>query len=171
MILMQIVNPPEKHKDEASSDEEQLRSRRGRSKLERWTSNKDRNFTTTSISSSSVRNKDIDALPNSGAPMVNGLHEEPSKKAEDKPQPSVEDEDTGTDRNVKPKVMEDKHLDTVAKLKKRSERFKLLMPSEKETVAIKTTESEPLPPVHTETAPVSEIKPDRPARKRRWTGN
>lgn len=161
---------PKKHKEEASSDEEQANSRRGRSKLERWTSNKDRDFSTTSISSSSVRNKDIDTL-NTGAPMVNGLHEELSKKIEDKPQPSVEDKDTSTDRNVKPELMEDKHLDTVAKLKKRSERFKLPMPSEKETVAIKKTESEPLPPAETETAPVSEIKPERPARKRRWTGN
>lgn len=60
------------------------------------------------------------------------------------------------DGEVKPE--EDIHLDTVAKLKKQSERFKLPLPSEKELGAGKKIENEQLPPVQTESHTDSEIK-------------
>ncbi|CAI9787410.1 unnamed protein product [Fraxinus pennsylvanica] len=161
-----------KHKEEVSSDEERPSSRQGRSKLERWTSHKDRDFGITITSkSSSSKSKDIDTYTASGASLV--LPNEPSKQVEDKTQPSSKEKDTGgaevNDADTKP--MDDIHLDTVAKLKKRSERFKLPMPSEKDAMVIKKMESEPLPSGQIETQPDSEIKPERPARKRRWTGN
>ncbi|PIN09063.1 hypothetical protein CDL12_18350 [Handroanthus impetiginosus] len=160
-----------KHREEASSDDEQSGSKRGRSKLERWTSHKERDFGITTMPSSSLKNKDKDAYNSSRPSLVSRPPEETSKKAEDKPQPLVDDKDTGAEtNNVNSKVMEDKHLDTVAKLKKRSERFKLPLPSEKDAVAIKKMESEPLPS-GTEIRPDSEIKSERPARKRRWTSS
>ncbi|KAL2228366.1 UNVERIFIED_CONTAM: FIP1V-like protein [Sesamum indicum] len=167
------VNDTRKHQEEASSDDEQAASRRGRSKLERWTSHKERDFNVTSTSSSSLKkNKDVETYNSSGASLVSRVPDEPPKKVEGKPQPSVDDKDPGGEtNNANPKVMEDKHLDTVAKLKKRSERFKLPLPSEKDTAPLKKMESEPLPPPQTENRTDSEIKPERPARKRRWTGN
>jgi hypothetical protein len=62
-------------------------------------------------------------------------------------------------------------LDTVEKLKKRSERFKLPMPSEKDAFSVKKMESEAVPSVKPETPADSEIKPERPPRKRRWISN
>lgn len=168
-----------KHGEEGgSSDDEQSESRRGRSKLERWTSHKERDFGVTPIPSSSLKkNKDIDTY-NSGAPsLVTRIPEEPSNKVEGNMHTPVDNKDTsgggsgGETNNANVKAVEDKHLDTVEKLKKRSERFKLPMPSEKEAVVIKKMESEPLPSGPTETRPDSEIKSERPPRKRRWTGN
>ncbi|KAL1548957.1 FIP1[V]-like protein [Salvia divinorum] len=160
-----------KHKEEASTDEEQPDSRRGRSKLERWTSHKERDFGITPAPPSSLKKRDRDTQNSSGA---RGPHEDPPGKMEDKPQPPVVDNKDGgpemNSDNTKASVVEDKHLDTVAKLKKRSERFKLPMPIDKDTVAVKETEP-PLLPNQPETRPDSEIKSERPARKRRWTGN
>lgn len=82
----------------------------------------------------------------------------------------IKDADTKQlDADTKP--LEDRHLDTVEKLKKRSERFRLPMPSEKEAATIKKLESEVLPTTNSETPVESEIKPERPARKRRWISN
>ncbi|KAL2482778.1 FIP1[V]-like protein [Forsythia ovata] len=132
-------------------------------------------FSTTS-KLSSLKSKDIDTHIASGASLVSKLPDEPSKQVEDKTQPlakEAKEKDTAgaevNDADTKP--MDDRHLDTVAKLKKRSERFKLPMPSEKDAMVIKKIESEPLPSGQTETRTDSEIKPERPARKRRWTGN
>ncbi|XP_047945439.1 FIP1[V]-like protein [Salvia hispanica] len=158
-----------KHKEEASTDEEQPDSRRGRSKLERWTSHKERDF---GMTPSSLKKRDRDTHNNSGA---RGPHEDPPGKTEDKPQPPVVDNKDGVPEmnsdSTKAAVVEDKHLDTVAKLKKRSERFKLPMPIDKDAVAAKKETEPPLPPNQPETRPDSEIKSERPARKRRWTGN
>ena len=74
-------------------------------------------------------------------------------------------------KNVDAKPLEDRHLDTIAKLKKRSELFKLPMPSEKEAMEIKKKESESLPSAQSEHRTDSKIKPERPARKRRWISN
>ncbi|KAL3629622.1 hypothetical protein CASFOL_026844 [Castilleja foliolosa] len=148
---------------EASSDDEQTTdSRRGRSKLERWTSHLERDFSTTKtlLSSSSKKSKHLDTYNSSEAPL-------PSKKAED-------DKDANDETNhANAKATdENTHTDTVEKLKKRSERFKLPMPSEKEALAIKKIVNEPLPSsAQTENRRDSEIKPERPPRKRRWTGN
>lgn len=66
--------------------------------------------------------------------------------------------------------MDGRHLDTVEKLKRRSERFKLPLASEKDPLAIKKMESEPLPSSQIDTpAPTNaEVKHERPPRKRRW---
>ncbi|KAG0466015.1 hypothetical protein HPP92_020179 [Vanilla planifolia] len=72
----------------------------------------------------------------------------------------------------------DRHLDTVAKLRMRSERFKLPMPGEKDKdiVSNKKSENEPLTVFHGEAAfhiaaSEKDIKIERPARKRKWTGS
>ncbi|KAL8040804.1 hypothetical protein ABFX02_10G123400 [Erythranthe guttata] len=159
-----------KHREEVSSDDEQLDSKKGRSKLERWTSHKERDF----------------GGPTMPPSLPNKPPEESSRKIQDAkpPQPPlVEENDTvpeTNNNNVNPKAATEdnnKHLDTVEKLKKRSERFKLPMKNEKDvsTTTVKNIESEKqptLPLVQTETRPTdSEIKSERPARKRRWTGN
>ncbi|GER44582.1 homolog of yeast FIP1 [Striga asiatica] len=152
--------------EEASSDEEQQSSsRRGRSKFERWTSHQERD---PSISSSSFRktNKDSDTQ-NSGSISLIPLKAESNNK----PESSVDNKDSSAKPIVDDNNNNNKHMDTVEKLKKRSERFKLPMPSGKEAVAVKKMESEPLPSSQTEVCPDLEIKPERPARKRRWTGN
>lgn len=194
-----------KHREDASSDEEQQDSRRGRSKLERWTSHKERDFFIKSKSSSALKFKDINRnssgqveagkLPseplkpadtsalkfkdidrnNSGPVEAGKLLGEPLKPADtgDSQRPLAEDRDV-SDLEVKDadtKPVEDRHLDTVEKLKKRSERFKLPMPGEKDALAIKKMDSEALPSVKSGTPVESEIKQERPARKRRWISN
>lgn len=157
-----------KHKEDASSDDEQQDSRRGRSKLERWTSHKERDFgIATKKSSSSLKVKEIEKDNNGGPSLA-------SKKLLDETltnqHPPVDEKDDVNPeiKNIDAKPLEDKHSDTVEKLKKRSERFKLPMPSEKEAVVIKKMENEPLPSTQSEVRADSEVKPERPARKRRW---
>jgi hypothetical protein len=65
----------------------------------------------------------------------------------------------------------DHHLDTVERLKRRSERFKLPMPGEKEVPQSKKVDTEVQPPQNESAAADMEVKPERPARKRRWTGS
>uniref|UniRef100_UPI001CB9B113 FIP1[V]-like protein n=1 Tax=Erigeron canadensis TaxID=72917 RepID=UPI001CB9B113 len=151
-----------KHKENASSEDEQQESKKGRSKLERWTSHKDRDFNLPTKTSASLDLKETDRYNDNGPPSK--PLEESSKPQEiiETPKPLAEE------KNDDPKP-EDKHLDTVEKLKKRSERFKLPMPSEKEALIIKKIENEPLPSVQPEIRPESDVKPERPARKRRWT--
>ncbi|CAA0806505.1 FIP1 [Striga hermonthica] len=149
--------------EEASSDDEhRTRSKRGRSKFERWTSHQEKDLTTTSISpSSSFRNTNKDSdTPNSGLASLKIMENNKSEAlAHDK------------GASAKPVIDDSRHMDTVEKLKKRSERFKLPMPGGKEAVAVKKVERESLPSAQTEIQPDLEIKPERPARKRRWAGN
>ncbi|GFS39015.1 FIP1[V]-like protein [Actinidia rufa] len=165
-----------KHREDASSDDEQQNLKRGRSKLERWTSHKERDFNIGAKSSSSLKVvKEIDKDNNEGSSLASKLPDEYSKTDETiiNQHPPGDEKDAGDPemKNVDVKSLEDKHLDTVAKLKKRSERFKLPMPSEKEAMVIKKMESEPLPLDQTEACADSEVKPERPARKRRWISN
>ncbi|KAL6534849.1 hypothetical protein OROGR_013524 [Orobanche gracilis] len=158
-----------KHGEEDSSDDEQPSdSRRGRSKMERWTSShQERDSNITSISSPSSSLKKGKDFPDTHNGSVASLSSFPSKKVE----PSVDDKDGSSEtNNASAKAVDVKHMDTVEKLKKRSERFKLPMPSGKEALAIKKIVSEPLPSVQTENRLNSEIKHERPPRKRRWTG-
>ncbi|MED6132551.1 hypothetical protein PIB30_020035, partial [Stylosanthes scabra] len=163
---------PRKHREDISSDEEHQDSHRGRSKLERWTSHKERDF---SISSkSSLQFKEVDKNNKDGSSEAGKPVDESSKTMDidnhllsteggDSVDLECKDADTKQlgDR-------QDRHLDTVERLKKRSERFKLPMPSEKEALAIKKLESEPLPSANSENPVESEVKQERPARKRRW---
>ncbi|KAI7731650.1 hypothetical protein M8C21_020329 [Ambrosia artemisiifolia] len=100
-------------------------------------------------------------------------HNGPSTKLPEesiKPQENIEkSKSLLEEKNEDAKPLEDKHLDTVEKLKKRNERFKLPMPIEKEALAVKKIENEPLVSALPETRPESEVKPERPARKRRLT--
>ncbi|KAF3665981.1 FIP1[V]-like protein [Capsicum annuum] len=161
-----------KHQEAASSDEEQEDSRRGRSKLERWTSHKERDFGV-DAKSSSLNMKDNDVHKGTGTSLANKNQDEALKTAEDDQQPAGNNKNGGVPEinNVETKPMEDKHLETVEKLKKRSERFKLPMPSEKEAPVSKKVEGDPLSSVQSEIPPDSEVKPERPARRRRWTSN
>lgn len=62
-----------KHNEDASSDDEQRDSRRGRSKLERWTSHKERDFNINSkSSSSSMKVKEIDKCKNGASKLASG---------------------------------------------------------------------------------------------------
>lgn len=143
-----------KEKENASSEDEQ--SKKGRSKLERWTSHKETDY--------GLDIKEINVKYKDNGPATKLLEEsnKPQGNAE-KSKPLVEE----THEDVKPP--EDKHLDTVEKLKKRSERFKLPMPSEKDALAIKKIENEPLPSAQVEARPESDVKPERRPRKRLWT--
>ena len=177
------LNSSKRLKKNASSDDEQQDSRRGRSKLERWTSHKERDYNI-SKSSASLKFKETDRNNNGGSLQGNKLSDEPPKKVEtvekqakietvekhctgeeEKDVADAENKDTDT------KPSEDRHLDTVEKLKKRSERFKLPMPSEKDAFSVKKMESEAVLSVKPETPADSEIKPERPPRKRRWISN
>ncbi|KAJ8562208.1 hypothetical protein K7X08_011499 [Anisodus acutangulus] len=162
-----------KHQEAASSDDEQEDSRRGRSKLERWASHKDRDFGIDAKSSSSLNMKDNDVHKGTGTSLANKNQAEALKMVEDNQQPAAINKNGGGPEinNVETKPMEDKHLETVEKLKKRSERFKLPMPSEKEAPVNKKVEADPLSSVPSEIRPDSEVKPERPARRRRWTSN
>ncbi|KAL5698874.1 hypothetical protein ACHQM5_029853 [Ranunculus cassubicifolius] len=156
-----------KHKEDApppSDDEQQQISRKGRSKLERWTSNKDRDDNNVS------KAKETDEQTRTVGSVEEQRHHLP-----------IEDESNKDDTE---KVGDEKHLDTVAKLKKRSERFKTPMPGDKEkdstaattntnssNTAYRKPENEATITTSTQTEMVSgdaEVKTDRPARKRRW---
>lgn len=163
-----------KHQDGISSDDEQQDSYRGRSKLERWTSHTERDFSINK-SSTSLKFKDIDKDNNGGSSEVGKPMEESAKTVDgDNQQVLMAEARDSVDmesRDGDSKESGDRNLDTVERLKKRSERFKLPMPSEKEAQVIKKLESEPLPSTKTENPVESEVKQERPARKRRWISN
>lgn len=170
-----------RHREDASSDDEQQDLKKGRSKLERWTSHKERDFSINSKSSSTLKFKELDRNDNRGSSDASKLPDDSSKPVEsvDNQHPLAE-ENAGDvdikDAESKPldtdTTLEGRHLDTVEKLKKRSERFKLPLPSEKEASTIKKIETEVLPSPNSDPPVVeSEIKPERPARKRRWISN
>ncbi|KMT03566.1 hypothetical protein BVRB_8g192420 [Beta vulgaris subsp. vulgaris] len=160
--------------DDASSDDELHDSKRGRSKLERWTSHKERDYDVYS-KSSSLKHKAICKDKNAGSATSSGIHDEFAKKVEavDSNQPlplAAIKEGGGSEKEGDERPMDGRHLDTVEKLKRRSERFKLPLASEKDPLAIKKMESEPLPSSQIDTpAPTNaEVKHERPPRKRRW---
>ncbi|GAB4832712.1 hypothetical protein Ancab_006730 [Ancistrocladus abbreviatus] len=163
------------HREDVASDDEQQGSKRGRSKLQRWTSHKERTFLSHAKSSSSLQVKVTDRENGGGSASATQVSEKSSRKIEgvDNIFSVTKGKDAGgTDSKdaTDSKPLEDRRLDTVAKLKKRSERFKLPMPSEKDPQAIKKVESEPLPS-QGGTPANSEVKQERPARKRRWVGS
>ncbi|KAL5209336.1 hypothetical protein ABZP36_004959 [Zizania latifolia] len=152
--------------DPMSDDENHDDSRRGRSKLERWTSHKEIDYSsvdnenkpTFSSIKSDVQVPIADELGKSEMVTVAGNSELKSS------------DDTGQtfDKTAEER---DRHLDTVERLKRRSERFKLPMPGEKDVPQIKKADTEVLPPQNESPAADLEVKPERPARKRRWTGS
>lgn len=165
-----------KHREDGSSEDEQQDSKRGRSKLERWTSHTERDYSINSRSSSSLKFKETDRTNNGGSFEASRPPDEISVKTVevvDSQHPLAEEKDASDleSKDVDTKPLEDRHLDTVEKLKKRSERFKLPMPSEKETLTVRKMENEALPSAKSEAPTDSEIKQERPPRKRRWISN
>ncbi|CAI0542471.1 unnamed protein product [Linum tenue] len=166
-------NSSKRAKEDASSDEEQPDSKKGRSKLERWTSHKEKEFNMNNKSAPSAKLKNGDKNDDGG----------PSEKVQsvERQHPVVEEKDGGGDntenKDGDKKQLDDRHLETVEKLKKRSERFKLPLPLEKDgSTTVKKIETPdalpPMPPVNkTEPVADAEVKPERPARRRRWVGN
>ncbi|CAL0304927.1 unnamed protein product [Lupinus luteus] len=168
-------HPLSRKRQEGISDDEHQDIQRGRSKLERWTSHKERDFSIGSKSSSSSKFKGIDK-DNNIKPSDAGKPVDDSAKRVDVDNQHLllaEGKDTvemdSKDSDIKGSG--DQQLDTVQRLKKRSERFKLPMPSEKEALAMKKSDNEPPPSVKSEIPVDSEVKHERPPRKRRWISN
>uniref|UniRef100_A0A2P2LM47 Uncharacterized protein MANES_14G111700 n=1 Tax=Rhizophora mucronata TaxID=61149 RepID=A0A2P2LM47_RHIMU len=168
-----VQNPSKRQREEALSADELEESRRGRSKLERWTSHKERDYSINSKSSASLKFKEINKNGNGVSSEASKLPTKPPKRAEPvQNQPFGEDKDASdANKDSDTKPLEDRHLDTVEKLKKRGERFKLPMPGDKDPLALKKKENEAVPSINTEAPTDSAIKPERPARKRRWISN
>lgn len=164
-----------KHREDASSEDEQHDSKRGRSKLERWTSHTERDYSINGRSSSSLKFKEIDRNNNGASIEASKPPDEFTKTVEavDNRHPLTDEKDVSDleSKDVETKPLEERHLDTVEKLKKRSERFKLPMPREKESSTTKKMESEALPSSKSEPSEDLEIKQERPPRKRRWISN
>ncbi|KAG6473341.1 hypothetical protein ZIOFF_067256 [Zingiber officinale] len=149
--------------DEPASDDENQSSRRGRSKLERWTSNKERDYDAINNTEALSSLKDIEGN------MDNRVQADALTKNEVNNITSQSDVKDDAGQVVdKTNDDQDRHLDTVAKLKKRSERFKLPMPRDKENGSNRKLDTE-VQLSNNEASVDSEIKPERPARKRRWT--
>ncbi|PKA46898.1 hypothetical protein AXF42_Ash021258 [Apostasia shenzhenica] len=158
-----LLPAPNHGSEDPASDDEHDESRRGRSKLERWASHKERDYNTFD-----------DNIPSSSS-VAKHVEDSDAKNPEDadmRASDAVQVSDKAGDER-------ERHLDTVAKLRMRSERFKLPMPSEKEKdlTGNKKVENE-TSVMENEVAPTPaasstdmDIKPERPARKRRWTGS
>ncbi|KAH9608082.1 hypothetical protein KSS87_016523 [Heliosperma pusillum] len=145
-------------RDGVSRDDKQQDSKRGRSKLERWTSHKDRDLDVNS-KSSSLKIKETSRNRNaSGSTSLIG--DESAKNVEES---LGEAKESGEGSEVKD-VVDGRHLDAVERLKRRRERFKQELASEKDTPAIKKTENESIP----DTPVNPQVKQERPPRKRRW---
>ncbi|MBA0699887.1 hypothetical protein Goari_001488, partial [Gossypium aridum] len=174
-------NSSRKHKEDASSEDELRESKRGRSKLERWTSHTERDYSINSKSSASLKFKETEKINNVVSSESNKVPDGPGKSVEPVEhfpplsdnkgvgEPEIKEADTRPSEDQHLDTVE-KHLDTVEKQKKRSERFKLPISREKDTLATKT-ENEALPSTENETPVDSDIKHERPARKRRWVSN
>ncbi|KAG2535584.1 FIP1[V]-like protein [Panicum virgatum] len=157
-----LVNQVE---EEAISDDENNEdSRRGRSKLERWTSHKEIEYSNIDDDSTQTFS-DIKADVQAPTTDELGKSEVSAAVGNSDIKSSV---DTG---QTSDKITEgrDRHLDTVERLKRRSERFKLPMPGEKDAPQSKKVDNEVQLPQNESAAADMEVKPERPARKRRWT--
>lgn len=157
-------------REEVSTDDEQHNSKRGRSKLERWTSHKDRDYEAYS-KSTSLKIKEFNKDKNTGS-GPSGVHDESAKKVEagngNQPLAGGKEGGSSEGKDGDERPMDGRHMDTVEKLKRRSERFKLPLTSEKDPLTIKKLENEPLPSPQKDTPSNAEVKPERPPRKRRW---
>jgi hypothetical protein len=151
-----LVNQVE---EDASDDENHEDSRRGRSKLERWTSHKE-------IEYSNIDDDNTETFPTIKADV------EADEVGKSEVSAAVGNSDINSNVDTgQTSDKSDRHLDTVERLKRRSERFKLPMPGEKDTPQSKKVDTEMQPPQNESTAADTEVKPERPARKRRWTGS
>ncbi|WZZ90022.1 hypothetical protein YC2023_118601 [Brassica napus] len=161
--IPQQTNATKRHKEDASSGDELQDSKRGRTKMERWASHKERDDVVT-VTASSTSSKLQEKEKGTNGRVLEPVHDKNRDLTEEK---SSHDLAETKDRSEKGPPG-DRHLDTVEKLKKRSERFKLPMPTEKDTTVVKKMESETLPSAKIEGPVDSEVKAERPARKRRF---
>lgn len=166
------VSNSARERRDASSDDEQNGSKRGRSKLERWASHKERDYDINSKPSSSMKIKEIsrDKTAGSISGSSTGAEDESIKKVEavDINQSLARGKDVGGSEGKDARTV-DGHLDTFEKLKRRSERFKVPLTSEKDSMTtIKKIESEALPSSQNDTPSNPLVKQERPPRKRRW---
>lgn len=172
--------------DDSVSEDEQLR--RGRSKLERWTSQKEKEEAnvwdndTKKHNKMPVNNEDPAARKEEEAKVeLSFVPESKQKPGKECPQsqdgeehvPDQEDKEANSDEPVNAaegmqadtdKSGNRQHCEAVAKLEKRRERFKQPIQNEKDSQ--KKAENEIL--LENET---DEVKQERPARKRRWGSN
>ncbi|KFK27337.1 hypothetical protein AALP_AA8G370000 [Arabis alpina] len=166
--IPQQPNVTKRHRENASPGDEQQDSKRGRTKLERWSSHKERDDAVPAKSPS------ISSKPQEKEKNTNGRVSEPVHASIGKNR-DVTEEKSGhhlaETKDGSEKGPGDRHLDTVEKLKKRSERFKLPMATEKDTTGVKKMESDTLPSAKVDGPVDSEVKAERPARKRRWTSS
>jgi hypothetical protein len=151
--------------DKMPDDENHEDSRRGRSKLERWTSHKE-------IEYNNIENETTEII----LPIKAGLQTPANELGKSDVSATVGNSElkgSAETGQTSDKMAEerDHHLDTVERLKRRSERFKLPMPGEKEVPQSKKVDTEVQPPQNESAAADMEVKPERPARKRRWTGS
>ncbi|KAL9223910.1 hypothetical protein vseg_000003 [Gypsophila vaccaria] len=155
----------------ASSDDEHQDSKRGRSKLERWTSHKDRDRDMSS-KSSSLKIKEMNKNRKlSGSTTVGGDESIKNNELEDSNQSLAAVKESGRGSEVRDEDAKSEnchHVDTFEKLERRKERFKLQLESEKEPSAMKKMENESIPSSQNETPVNAEVKQERPPRKRRW---
>lgn len=164
----------------SENDQKQQNSRRGHSKSERWTSHKERESATNAPMPTSYTQKETER---SNDKSLAGRQPKELAKKGGGPNPSsgtemigdleAKDVDmvvTSENQHVDPgRIGVEHHLDTFEKLKKRSERFKLPMPKDKETSAKwKLEHNETLLTQMETTTADTEIKLERPPRKRRW---
>lgn len=150
--------------DTISDDENHEDSRRGRSKLERWTSNKE-------IEYSNIDDDSTQAFPTIKTDVQAPITDSLGKTEVSTPVGNSDIKGSVDTGQTSDKIAEerDRHLDTVERLKRRSERFKLPMPGEKDAPQSKKVDNEVQPPQNEPAAADLEVKPERPARKRRWT--
>ncbi|XP_068651982.1 FIP1[V]-like protein isoform X2 [Aristolochia californica] len=175
----QTQHPSRKREEDGTNDEVQHSSQRGRTKLERWTSQKERDINPNSNSHSSSVAKSAKESGNIDGRFIGT--EQPVERDEtaaavnnEKNGDLNKDSDVGHSSENKKvdldKVDDDRHMDAVAKLKKRSERFKLPMPSEKDSSTNRRVENEAVAS-QSENPTTLEIKQERPTRKRRWVAS
>ncbi|KAF8102543.1 hypothetical protein N665_0198s0243 [Sinapis alba] len=167
--IPQQSNATKRHKEDASSGDELQDSKRGRTKLERWASHKERDDAVT-VKASSTSSKFQEKEKGTNGRVSEPVHGSIDKNRDVTEEKSGHDLAETKDRSEKGPPG-DRHLDTVEKLKKRSERFKLPMPTEKDTTGVKKMESDTLLSAKIEGPVDSEVKAERPARKRRWTSS
>ncbi|KAL0689401.1 hypothetical protein Bca4012_089079 [Brassica carinata] len=142
-IPQQQTNVTKRHKEkeDASSGDELQDSKRGRTKLERWACHKERDDSVT-VKASSTSSKFQEKEKGTNGRVLKRVHDKNRDVTEKK-----SSHDPAETKDISEKGPPgDRHLDTVEKLKKRSERFKLPMPTEKDTTGgVKKMESETLP--------------------------
>ncbi|OVA10314.1 Pre-mRNA polyadenylation factor Fip1 [Macleaya cordata] len=173
-------NSSRSHREDASSDDERQNTRRRQSKQDSFMSDKERNRSTNSKTKetnkknnkndpSSLASEQPDEPPVKKVETVDNQHQHTLGEGKAAGDTEITRSTPGSRDLDSDRIGEDRsHLDTVAKLRKRSERFKLPMPSEKDASGNRKMDNEVVTAQSETAADAAEIKPERPARKRKW---